>query len=638
MTAEELSRKEQESLARRSSQSRKFHKQSVSLQCSAREAGSQHAKYMFGARKRVRARQAIRRQRYSTAAKCSSRSHHLRDPLWGKMRRQNLIFIVAFVRAVPSKAPDQYETCRTWAESGECESNPAFMTSNCATSCASATSYKSQMMRECEGYAQQGECSRNPAFMLSTCRKECEAWEKEHGLRIDRDANCVEWSILGRCTEDPERMALTCNTSCTVHERCAKSTYSGWSVGICDKALRCEARDKRRDCASRAAAGECQSKAFMMAVECLQACASFDVDAVLSAQKPEMRAILSPHYDVPVSITRAHERCWLPGWSGHNTYKLMLPTTCAAPRSLPWQRARVPPQRTRARADDALTCPLDTTQMTPRVSRGIKRVSMPPHTPHNVSVVQVLASPRVRLLRGFLTDGEVDEILRISQPLFHRSPVRSVATDRRTSSTATLAGGLFGGGGGNWAVSAVRERIAAFSGYADHALEPLQVVRYHPGEKYEPHHDLFDLCDFPQKPRRHLTFLIYLNDMPGGAGGDTTFPRLSLAIRPEKGTALVFNDVLDSGMDDERTEHSGTPPSTGVKYAIVRAMPPPCTSPLLLTRARVRRVFRTELLDSGAGPAGTRTRTAELPVRCIGRDTGFVLPACGAGFWHYLRA
>ena len=79
----------------------------------------------------------------------------------------------------------------------------------------------------------------------------------------------------------------------------------------------------------------------------------------------------------------------------------------------------------------------------------------------------------------------------------------------------------------------VRERISAFSGYEDHHLEPLQVVRYHPGQKYDPHHDLFDICDFPQKPRRHLTFLIYLNDLPDGAGGDTTFPRLHLSIKPE---------------------------------------------------------------------------------------------------------
>ena len=72
-----------------------------------------------------------------------------------------------------------------------------------------------------------------------------------------------------------------------------------------------------------------------------------------------------------------------------------------------------------------------------------------------------------------------------------------------------------------------------------------------------------------QKPRRHLTFLIYLNDLPAGSvGGETTFPRLRLAIRPERHMALVFNDVLDNGMDDERSEHSGTPPSAGVKYAI----------------------------------------------------------------------
>ena len=32
-------------------------------------------------------------------------------------------------------------------------------------------------------------------------------------------------------------------------------------------------------------------------------------------------------------------------------------------------------------------------------------------------------------------------------------------------------------------------------------LESLQMVRYHPGEKYESHHDSFDLCDFAQRPR-----------------------------------------------------------------------------------------------------------------------------------------
>ena len=84
--------------------------------------------------------------------------------------------------------------------------------------------------------------------------------------------------------------------------------------------------------------------------------------------------------------------------------------------------------------------------------------------------------------------------------------------------TATL--GFSRGGEHREVLSTVRARIAAFSGYDEPMLEPLQatepqwthidrprglistcasqVVRYHPGEKYDPHHDLFDLCDFPQ--------------------------------------------------------------------------------------------------------------------------------------------
>lgn len=473
---------------------------------------------------------------------------------------------------------DKNEACQSWSESGECTNNPTYMSENCAASCANAHKYQSQIKRECDGYARQGECSRNPAFMLTTCRAECDAWEKAHGLRIDRDASCVQWSLLGQCSKDPKGMAVKCNTSCTIQQRCARSTYTGWSIGICDKALRCEPKDQRSDCSKRVRAGECAKDPMRMAVECLHSCAEHDVDSVLKAQKPEMRAILSPHYDLPTHYARPLERCWINGWAGHNHYKLHLPTTCAAPRHLPWQRRKVPKVRLQASAEDALTCPLDVSAMTPRVPRPMRNITILPHTPHNVTVVHVLASPRVRLLKRFVTDEEAAEILRISQSLFHRSPVRSVAQDRRTSSTATLVGGIMGGASSNWAVTAIRQRISAFSGYADHMLEPLQVVRYHAGEKYEAHHDLFDLCDFPQKPRRHLTFLIYLNDLAEGDGGETTFPRLHLSVRPEKGMALVFNDVLDNGMDDERTEHSGTPPLREgvVKYAIncwIRARP-----------------------------------------------------------------
>ena len=397
--------------------------------------------------------------------------------------RKMLAVLLLGATAVPA-VRDKHEMCDSWAESGECSTNPSYMDAECPKACAGAGKYKSQIRKECEGYAQMGECGRNPAFMLSTCRKECDAWETAKGVRIDRSASCVEWSLLGKCENDVEHMARECNTSCTVAQRCARSTFSGWSVGICDKALRCEVEDKKSNCASLAARGRCRDDATYMAQNCLSTCAELDVDGVLSAQRAEYRAILSPLIDIPGNLSRRHERCWLPGWSGHNHYKQMLPTTCAAARSLPWQRRRVPKARQRARAEDSVTCPVDVTTQTPRVPHKTRRISLPPHTPHEVTVQQVLASPRVRLLHEFITAEEAAEIIRKAEPLFMRSPVRSVATDRRTSFTATL------GITGNWAVRKVRERISAFSGYEDHHLEPLQVVRYHAGEKYDPHHGM----------------------------------------------------------------------------------------------------------------------------------------------------
>ena len=128
-------------------------------------------------------------------------------------------------------------------------------------------------------------------------------------------------------------------------------------------------------------------------------CSAVDVDGVLSAQRAEFRTILSPLIDLPGDTTRRQERCWLPGWSGQNHYKQMLPTACAAPRTLPWQRRRVPRARLRASTEDQVTCPVDVSRQTPRVGRT-RRLMLPPHTLHTVTVQHVLASPRVRLRLG----------------------------------------------------------------------------------------------------------------------------------------------------------------------------------------------------------------------------------------------
>lgn len=321
---------------------------------------------------------------------------------------------------------DKHDMCVSWAESGECEANPSFMQTECATACASGAKYAGQVRKECEGYAKMGECSRNPAFMLSSCKADCAKWEAEHGLRLDTDASCVTWSLLGECEKNPKDMWAKCNTSCTVAERCARSSFSGWSVGICDKALRCEALDAWPNCAELAAAGKCRTDATRMVQKCLRTCSAIDVDGVLSAQRPEMRARISEHIDIPPALTRAHSRCWLHGWADHNSHKQMLPTQCSA-KPPPWRRrAKVASGSVAPERDDMLTCPIDVSKLTPRVPVHTRRVSIAPHTPHEVTVVHVSPSPRVRLLHDFITAEEADALIKMADPHFMRSPVRSV--------------------------------------------------------------------------------------------------------------------------------------------------------------------------------------------------------------------
>ncbi|MFM8258621.1 MAG: prolyl hydroxylase family protein [Vulcanococcus sp.] len=95
--------------------------------------------------------------------------------------------------------------------------------------------------------------------------------------------------------------------------------------------------------------------------------------------------------------------------------------------------------------------------------------------------------------------------------------------------------------------------------------EPLQVLRYHPGERYVFHHD----CDFDRNREayhRVLTAILYLNN--DFEGGETAFS--GGRIKPEPGQALVFPS-------NWCFPHAGCRVISGIKYAVVtwyHALPP----------------------------------------------------------------
>lgn len=112
-------------------------------------------------------------------------------------------------------------------------------------------------------------------------------------------------------------------------------------------------------------------------------------------------------------------------------------------------------------------------------------------------------------------------------------------------------------------VRALYLRLARVARVPTTHMEDLQVVRYHPGEQFQPHYDgLPDRADM----RRVYTLMVYLNGADEMEGGETVFPRLGRRIVPAKGTLVWFRNLDPRGRTAEGSLHAGASVRAGVKY------------------------------------------------------------------------
>lgn len=157
-----------------------------------------------------------------------------------------------------------------------------------------------------------------------------------------------------------------------------------------------------------------------------------------------------------------------------------------------------------------------------------------------------------------------DELIRISETgaKFRPSAIRATETTddesekvdrvRRSSDSIVIDFGAFA------FIDAVYEKITRLIGCEISQLEPMQVVRYGPGDRFQPHHDADDTL------RRRKTVLVYLNDRFDG--GYTYFPMIETAIQPLTGAALIFDNIDLAGELIPESLHESTPIQSGVKY------------------------------------------------------------------------
>ncbi|CAL1159477.1 unnamed protein product, partial [Cladocopium goreaui] len=140
--------------------------------------------------------------------------------------------------------------------------------------------------------------------------------------------------------------------------------------------------------------------------------------------------------------------------------------------------------------------------------------------------------PPLRILENLLDANEVSQLL---------SAVRLDAFGRRDR------GAVEGGG----AADALRRRVADALGVEVSYLEPLRAVHYgRPDQGFEQHVDWIADASDPQLEQfgqRVASALVFLSELPEGAGGETDFPVLGVTVTPKKGTALLWPNVACDG-------------------------------------------------------------------------------------------
>ena len=174
-------------------------------------------------------------------------------------------------------------------------------------------------------------------------------------------------------------------------------------------------------------------------------------------------------------------------------------------------------------------------------------------------------SPDVRLFPGLFSSEECDFLIERSAPSLQPSLVVDPQSGQQVPNPVRTSDAVgFPLVAESPAIHALCRRLAAASETHVKQGEPLQVLRYRPGQQYRPHFDAIG----DEDNQRVLTFLVYLNE--DYEGGETEFIATGLKVRGKKGDGLLFRNADPSGAPDRNSQHAGLPVTAGEKYLASR--------------------------------------------------------------------
>lgn len=186
------------------------------------------------------------------------------------------------------------------------------------------------------------------------------------------------------------------------------------------------------------------------------------------------------------------------------------------------------------------------------------------------------AKPRAFVIHNVLNDEECQSMIDEASKVLERSSVIDLSTGMARSkvdSYRTSSGMFFQTADQERLPANVKYRHVIFKamGLREPWLEKTQVLRYNEGEYYKAHEDYFaatDNLNINRGGQRIVTGLLMLKTVP--SGGETEFPKANLKVKLQKGSAVIFYDVDESGTVDPFSLHAALPPGPGSqKWAAV---------------------------------------------------------------------
>lgn len=254
-------------------------------------------------------------------------------PMRGCRRRRLLLINLLICLTHSHPALDFDSHCNAWAQAGECENNPQFMKSQCASACARRPMDTLQEPPgECSRRATAGRC--NEADTLRQCRSTCLNVYRTN-LTEDTDGNCWYWATDGECESNAGWMARACARSCSILHNCTADPTSG----ACARSFECPLKADEEDidkCISVASQGDCRAgsvwEGAWSTTRCHLSCALLDPPSVSKTMtRPKVRR--SKLIDVPI-----RSRCLL----GSQHERALLSAVCVnhpgSSRAIAWLR------------------------------------------------------------------------------------------------------------------------------------------------------------------------------------------------------------------------------------------------------------------------------------------------------------